>query len=172
MLNICAFRLSFIFSCRIHKCIRRHRLNRLVLTMNHFQYYPPAPSPVCPIPSKESTNTDWYDLMRFRQDQQQPHHYHINNNMVPIISVTPHSPGTKFNNILGTILRLSRFDSVWSRQLKTFSRNIFCVHFQRIHWIICRTFGRVWFRWKTPHLRHIITTIIIITISIIWRQVS
>ncbi|XP_055319921.1 rho guanine nucleotide exchange factor 18 isoform X4 [Sitodiplosis mosellana] len=35
-----------------------------------------------------------------QQDQQQQHNYHINNNMVPIISVTPHSPGTKFNNIL------------------------------------------------------------------------
>lgn len=41
-----------------------------------------------------------------RQDQQQQqHHHHINNNMVPIISVTPHSPGTKFNNILGEIMK-------------------------------------------------------------------
>lgn len=31
----------------------------------------------------------------------QMHNHHINNNMVPTISVTPHSPGAKFNNILG-----------------------------------------------------------------------
>lgn len=36
-----------------------------------------------------------------------PHHTnnnnHINNNMVPIISVTPHSPGSKHNNLLGSL---------------------------------------------------------------------
>lgn len=44
-----------------------------------------------------------------QQQQQQYHQYHannnnnhINNNIVPIISVTPHSPGSKYNNILGT----------------------------------------------------------------------
>lgn len=35
------------------------------------------------------------------QNNHQSHNHHINNNMVPIISVTPHSPGAKFNNILG-----------------------------------------------------------------------
>lgn len=35
------------------------------------------------------------------QSNHQSHNHHINNNMVPIISVTPHSPGAKFNNILG-----------------------------------------------------------------------
>lgn len=36
-----------------------------------------------------------------QQPNHQSHNHHINNNMVPIISVTPHSPGAKFNNILG-----------------------------------------------------------------------
>lgn len=32
-------------------------------------------------------------------------HNNNHHNMVPIISVTPHSPGTKYNNILGKLLK-------------------------------------------------------------------
>lgn len=33
------------------------------------------------------------------------HNNNNHHNMVPIISVTPHSPGTKYNNILGKLLK-------------------------------------------------------------------
>lgn len=48
-----------------------------------------------------SRNTHQLPSQNNQQSNHQSHNHHINNNMVPIISVTPHSPGAKFNNILG-----------------------------------------------------------------------
>lgn len=61
-----------------------------------------------------SNNTNTNNTMTHHQPTSQGHHQsasgnnhhtnnnnHINSNMVPIISVTPHSPGSKHNNLLG-----------------------------------------------------------------------
>lgn len=58
--------------------------------------------------TSNNTNAN-HNHHHYHHQHQSNHNYHINghnmhNNMVPIISVTPHSPGSKHNNILGKLI--------------------------------------------------------------------